>query len=87
MIGLAPEGRDFAQGLGQPPEGAGEFIALLVSAGLPVLPAGVTETEGQLQVSFGGLFVPDISSDRAERDQVVARQVMTAIAQQLPKNT
>jgi hypothetical protein len=87
MIGLAPEGRDFAQGLGQPPEGAGEFIALLVRAGLPVLPAGVTEKEGRLQVSFGELFVPDIPSDRAERDRAVTQQVMTAIAQQLPQNT
>lgn len=84
MIGLAPEGRDFAQGLGQSPEGAGEFIALLVRAGLPVLPSGVMETEGRLRVSFGELFVPEIPSARAERDRVVAQQVMTAIAQQLP---
>ena len=87
MIGLAPEGRDFPEGLGQPPEGAGEFIALLVRAGLPVLPVGVAEPEGRLRVSFGPLFVPEIPPDRAERDQVVARQVMTAIAQQLPGET
>jgi hypothetical protein len=87
MIGLAPEGQDFPEGLGQPPESAGEFIALLVKAGLPVLPVGVAEPEGRLRVSFGPLFVPEIPSDRAERDQVVARQVMTAIAQQLPGET
>jgi hypothetical protein len=87
MIGLAPEGRDFAEGLGQPPDGAGEFIALLIRAGLPVLPVGVTEMEGRLHVSFGELFVPDIPSARAERDRAVTRQVMTAIAQQLPQNT
>ena len=87
MIGLAPEGRDFAQGLGQPPDGAGDFIALLVRAGLPVLPVGVTETEGRLRVSFGGLFAPEIPLARAGRDRAVAQQVMTAIAQQLPHNT
>jgi 1-acyl-sn-glycerol-3-phosphate acyltransferase len=86
IIGLAPEGRDFAEGLGQPPDGAGEFIALLVKAGLPVLPVGVTETAGRLRVSFGPLFTPEIPSDRAERDRAVARQVMAAIAQQLPQD-
>jgi hypothetical protein len=84
MIGLAPEGMDTSGGLGQAPAGAGRFLALLVEAGLPVLPAGVTESEGRLHVSFGPLFVPDIPSGRAERDRVVARQVMDAIARLLP---
>jgi 1-acyl-sn-glycerol-3-phosphate acyltransferase len=84
MIGLAPEGQDFVEGLGQPPEGAGEFTALLVRAGLPVLPVGVAEADGSLRVSFGPPFVPEIPADRAERDRVVAQQVMAAIAQQLP---
>lgn len=84
MVGLAPEGRDVSEGLGQPPEGAGEFIALLVRAGLSVLPVGVAEAGGRLCVSFGPPFVPQIPPDRAERDRVVARQVMGAIAQQLP---
>ena len=30
-------------GMGKPPTGAGRFIALLVEAGLPVLPVGVME--------------------------------------------
>ena len=85
MIGLAPEGQDFPKGLGQPPEGTGEFIALLVRAGLPVLPVSVAEPGGRLRVSFGPLFEPEIPSDRAERDRAVAQQVMTAIAQQLPQ--
>jgi len=79
MLGLAPEGQDVPAGLGEPPEGAGEFIALLVRAGLPVLPVGITELEGRLRVSFGPLFEPEIPPDRAERDQTVARQVMAAI--------
>lgn len=84
MVGLAPEGRDVPKELGRPPEGAGEFMALLVRAGLPVLPVGVAEQGGRLRVSFGPLFVPEVPPDRAERDRVVARQVMAAIARQLP---
>jgi hypothetical protein len=84
MVGLAPEGQDVPERLGQPPRGAGAFIALLVSAGLPVLPVGVTERGGRLSVSFGPLFVPEIPASRTERDLAVAQQVMAAIARQLP---
>jgi len=84
IVGLAPEGQDVPGRLGQPPRGTGAFIALLVSAGLPVLPVGVTERRGRLSVSFGPLFVPEIPASRIERDLAVAQQVMAAIAQQLP---
>jgi 1-acyl-sn-glycerol-3-phosphate acyltransferase len=84
MIGLAPEGMDTPEGAGQPPEGAGKFVALLVEAGLPVLPVGVAEPAGRLRVSFGPLFVPQIPPDRPERDRAVTRQAMDAIARQLP---
>jgi 1-acyl-sn-glycerol-3-phosphate acyltransferase len=84
MVGLAPEGRDAPGGLGEPPKGAGMFLALLVEAGLPVLPVGVTEQGGRLRVSFGPVFVPEVPRIRAERDGAVARQVMDAIARQLP---
>jgi hypothetical protein len=84
MIGLAPEGRDTLGQLGDPPEGAGRFIAMLVEAGLPVLPAGVAEAEGRLRVSFGPSFNPCIPSSKHERDRAVVWQVMEAIACQLP---
>ncbi len=83
MVGLAPEGRDVPGGLGEPPEGTGEFMALLVRAGLSVLPAGVAERDGRLRVSFGPPFVPQLPPDRAARDRAVSRQVMDAIARQL----
>jgi len=80
MIGLAPEGRDVPGGLGRPPAGAGDFIALLVREGFPVLPVGVSEADGRLRVAFGPSFMPEIPPRRAERDAVVAGQVMEAIA-------
>ena len=83
MIGLAPEGMDTPGGMGEPPAGAGRFVALLVEAGLPVLPVGVTEAGGRLRVSFGPAFLPQVPQDRAERDRAVTRQVMDAIARQL----
>jgi 1-acyl-sn-glycerol-3-phosphate acyltransferase len=83
IIGLAPEGMDTSERLGQPPAGAGRFVALLVEAGLPVLPVGVTEAEGRLRASFGPVFVPRVPSDRAARDRAVTEQVMRAIGRQL----
>lgn len=84
MLGLAPEGGDVPEGLGQPPAGAGEFIALLVKMGFPVLPVGVAEPDGYLCISFGPPFTPELPAARSARDGVVARQVMDAIAAQLP---
>jgi hypothetical protein len=80
MLALAPEGADTPGRLGVPPAGAGEFIALLVQEGFPVLPAAVQECAGSLTVSFGPPFVPDISKGRDVRDRLVAGQVMGAIA-------
>jgi 1-acyl-sn-glycerol-3-phosphate acyltransferase len=82
-IGLAPEGRDTLGRLGEPPEGVGRFIAMLVGAGLSVLPVGVAEKAGRLCVSFGPTFIPQIPPGGGEQDRVVTQQVMTAITHQL----
>jgi hypothetical protein len=88
MVGLAPEGMDTpGEGVGQPPQGVGSFITLLVGAGLPVLPVGVTEDDGRLRVSFGPAFCPEIPARGRERDSTVAQQVMAAIARQLPSHS
>jgi hypothetical protein len=84
MVGLAPQGGDVVHLLDPPPEGVGEFIALLVQAGLPVLPVGVAEQGGRLRVSFGALFWPSIPPRRQGRDEAVSEQVMAAIGRQLP---
>jgi len=81
IVGLAPEGRDSDTPgmLSPPPDGAGDFIALLVEAGLPILPVGVIERVGHLQVAFGECFIPAIPDRRAMRDKAVIQQVMAAI--------
>lgn len=84
VLGLAPEGRDVPVGLAEPPPGAGGFIALLVEAGMAVLPAAVSEPGGRLRVRFGSAFVPAIPTTRHERDRAVSAQVMAAIARLLP---
>jgi hypothetical protein len=84
MVGLSPEGQDVRDAhLGEPPPGVGEFVTLLVRAGLPILPVGVAEREGRLRLSFGPAFVPEIPAERGKRDQVVAQQVMEAIGRQI----
>ena len=84
LVGLSPEGQDFGMYLGVPPEGVGEFISLLVAAGLPVLPVGVFEEGEELVISVGEAFVPDIRGDKRERDSQVAAEVMAAIQKLVP---
>lgn len=84
LIGLAPEGRDNGPEMGSFPAGVGEFIGLLVSAGLAVLPVGVFEDGNTLVVSFGEAFVPEVPAEKRVRDSAVSAQVMAAIKRQLP---
>lgn len=86
LLGLVPEGRDTGRLLGEPPEGVGDFVALLVATGMPVLPVGISEEERRLRLSFGAPFVPAIPPRHAGRDRAVIDQVMAAIAAQLPGN-
>ena len=79
MIGLAPEGRDTPGVVGTVPEGVGDFIAHLCKAGMPILPVALSEPQGCLRVSFGSPFIPVGPAQKAQRDDVVARQVMETI--------
>jgi len=85
MIGLAPQGGDVASWLAPLPDGAGEFVALLAGAGLPVLPVAVAEHGGRLRLAFGPTFVPEIPPRRAARDRLVSEQVMAALGRLLPR--
>ena len=87
VIGLAPEGRDPADGrLGQPPPGVGRFIALLSELGLPILPVGVYEAPDRFCLNFGPLYPLELPPGLTpeSRDQLSSRQVMLAIARLLP---
>jgi len=84
LIGLAPEGRDIDGRFGAFPQGAGDFMALLVQTGLEILPVGVSEDRGCLIISFGEGFLPQIPGDKSERDRLVSAQVKAAILRQIP---
>jgi hypothetical protein len=87
-IGIAPEGRDSADGsLIEPPPGVGRLILHLAEHGLPLLPVGVAEVDGVLTARFGQAFhlqVPD-TMDRRKLDRLASAQVMTAIGALLPR--
>lgn len=87
VIGLAPEGRDHPGGiLAEPPSGVGRFIGKLMPHCKRITPIGVYEDDEYLCVNFGPAFqletLPNLSAD--QRDFTISRQVMRAIARQLP---
>jgi len=84
MIGLAPQGGDVESRLAPPPPGAGEFIALLAGAGLPLLPVAAVEGGGHLRLTFGPTFMPEIPARHDGRDRAVSDQVMAALGRLLP---
>ena len=88
VIGLAPEGRDQPAGvLGAPPAGSGRFIRQLAKNCHPILPVGVYEDQDGLCLRFGPPFeLARLASPiPLEVDGDTSRQVMVAIARQLPE--
>lgn len=87
-IGLTPEGLASAGKLVEPPPGSGLFLASVSHGGIPLLPVGLWEADGELHIRFGPLLRLDIPTDvaRAEQDRIARDRVMTAIAHLLPKD-
>jgi hypothetical protein len=88
VIALAPEGRDQPDGiLGTPPPGSGRFIRQLAKSCHPILPIGFYEDRNGPCLHFGATFelAPTGSGSQAAQDEDAGRQVMIAIARQLPK--
>ena len=86
VVGMSPEGRDFAAArLGFPAPGVGRFLLLLHARCAPVIPVGVYEDEG-LCLCFGPPYRLDVPPGlpAAERDRQTSDQVMRAIANLLP---
>ncbi len=100
-IGYLPEGRDFAGGrLGWPPYGTGRFVHHLNQMGYRILPVGIYEENGQLQIHFGvpydlGEFHSHSSGEvdpitfrlltQRQIDMLLTRTVMRRIAILLPE--
>lgn len=87
VIGIAPEGSDQPGGiLGTPPPGVGRFIKQLAKHCKRIIPIGVYEDDNRLNISFGEPFELEITANHAadQIDRDVSRQVMCAIAKQLP---
>lgn len=87
IIAVAPEGRDCPGGiLGSPPAGVGRFLYQLSKFRERIYPIGVYEVENVLCFHFGSPFSLDIlvPSNPVERDHIVSRIIMEAIAVLLP---
>lgn len=89
LFGIAPEGRTGPNlTLCRPPRGAGLFLLMLTHNRLPILPAGIYEddADGVLTVRLGAPYALCVPRDlpRDARDELAARQVMTAIGKLLP---
>lgn len=88
VVGLAPEGRDFPNGvLGRLPEGAGRFIHLLSRYCKVIIPIGVWVEAEIIHLKFGDpyrLVIPDELSS-GQRDQLAGEIIMQHIAIQLPE--
>jgi len=79
LMGLAPEGRDVFESGRYVPDGVGDFIYHLNKLGLPILPVGISEVGGKLQISVGKMIELDLPKEKSTRDRVVANQAMDAI--------
>jgi hypothetical protein len=89
LIGLAPEGGDFAVPgrLAEPPSGVGRFILHLSALGLEISPVGIFEDGECLCLRFGPRYhletFPQLSA--SVRDRSASQQVMQHIAGLLPE--
>ncbi len=88
LIGLAPEGGDFATPgrLTDPPPGAGRFILHLCALGLEIAPVGIFEEADCLCLRFGPRYRPDAlpGLPASARDRTASQQVMQRIAESNP---
>jgi 1-acyl-sn-glycerol-3-phosphate acyltransferase len=87
-VGLLPEARNQPRGvLGRPPPATGRLLLELARRGVPLLPVGVHELDGETNLTFGPPFEvelpPDLSNQAAAEE--ACRQAMVAIGRLLPR--
>ncbi len=86
-LALAPEGRDFANGvLGMPTKGTGTVIAELSKRGYSIQPVGFFLENGVFHIVFGKAYhlILMSSFNRHQEDSFVSKKIMQSIAQLLP---
>jgi hypothetical protein len=89
VVGLAPEGREYAGGiLGDPPPGTGRFMLQMARQGLTFVPAAIYEQDSSLHVSFGPPYslVMESAGLSENTDSALSRLVMEHIACMLPQD-
>jgi hypothetical protein len=88
VIGLVPEGGDSPGGvLGSLPPGAGRFMHLLSQSCPLVLPVGIWNDVGCINLKFGSTYQLEVRAGLSphERDRLVGNTVMRHIAICLPE--
>lgn len=90
LVGLAPEGGDFAPAgeVAELPKGAGRFALLLADLGMDIQPIGIYEDQG-LCVRFGQPYhlTPPQGLDADARDEWARRILREKILAELPGKT
>jgi hypothetical protein len=88
VIGLAPEGGDFAGSgeLAKPPSGLGRFVHLLCERCPRIVPVAIFEWGGKLILNIGKPYrIEKMTTLPAiERDRLVSDQVMQHLSELLP---
>jgi len=89
LIGLAPEGGDFAVpgSLAEPPPGVGRFILHLAALGLEISPVAIFEEDECLCLRFGTRYHLETPPGLVSfaRDRYASQQVMQRIAELIPE--
>lgn len=85
VVCIAPEGMDFPGGvLGRPHPGTGRLLSQMARQLKRILPVGIYEEAGQLNLHIGQPYGLEIPGERENADQLVIDQVMRIIAALLP---
>jgi 1-acyl-sn-glycerol-3-phosphate acyltransferase len=85
VIALAPEGRDANQpGMGEMPAGVGKFVLHLNQMGRRILPVGITEAQGRLNVHFGEPYDLQLAQGETNPDERARAIIREQISRLIP---
>lgn len=87
LLGIAPEGRDHPNSILSPtPPGVGRFIQFLSNIGFEIVPIGIFEESGFLQLNIGKKYSikHNLNTCKKDGDSILSNIVMNNIAVLLP---